>query len=79
MMMGSFFPIIVFVSKAAGLPGARANALRANYFSVIGIQFIIGTTVREGSDQSFPAEVVVSESLAMQYFPQTTHRSHSKA
>jgi hypothetical protein len=75
--MGKFLPDSLSVSRAADLPGAQTRSVSANYFSVMGIPFINGTTFREGSDQNSPPEVVVSESLARLYWPQTSPIGHT--
>jgi putative ABC transport system permease protein len=75
--MGKFLPDSLSVSRAADLPGAQTRSVSTNYFALMGIPFINGTTFREGSDQNSPPEVVVSESLAKQYWPQTSPIGHT--
>jgi predicted permease len=72
MKMGKFLPDSMSVTRAADLPAAQTRSVSANYFSVMGIPFVGGTTFREGSEESSPAEVVISQSLARQYWPQTS-------
>jgi predicted permease len=75
--MGKFLPDSISVSRAADLPAAQTRSVSANYFAVMGIPFLRGAAFREGSEGNSPAEVVVSQSLAMQYWPGTGAIGHT--
>jgi len=77
MKMGKFLPDTISASSPADLPAAQTRSVSANYFAVMGIPFLSGATFREGPEQNSPAEVVISQSLAQQYWPYTSAIGHS--
>jgi predicted permease len=77
MKMGKYLPDSLSVSRAADLPIAQTRSVSANYFAVMGIPFLSGATFREGSEDNSPAEVVVSKSLATQYWPGSSAIGHT--
>jgi|GEM_PF-1400597 len=77
MKMGKFLPDSLSVARAADLPAAQTRSVSANYFAVMGIPFRSGTTFREWSDNSSPSEIVISQSLAAQYWSQTSAIGHT--
>jgi putative ABC transport system permease protein len=77
MKMGKFLPDSLSASRAADLPAAQTRSVSANYFAVMGIPFLSGTTFREGSENNSPTEVVISKSLATQYWPATSAIGHT--
>jgi len=77
MKMGKYLPDSLSVSRAADLPIAQTRSVSANYFVVMGIPFLSGKTFREGSEDNSPPEVVVSKSLATQYWPGSSAIGHT--
>jgi putative ABC transport system permease protein len=77
MKMGKYLPDSLSVSRAADMPISQTRSVSENYFAVMGIPFLSGRTFKEGSEEISPAEVVVSKSLAAQYWPQTSAIGHT--
>jgi putative ABC transport system permease protein len=76
MKMGRFLPDSLSVSRAADLPLAQTRSVSENYFAVMGIP-LLGRVFQEGSDGNSPAEVVISKSLALRYWPQGSAIGHT--
>jgi putative ABC transport system permease protein len=77
MKVGRFLPDNLSVSRAVDLPIAQTRSVSENYFAVMGIPLLSGRTLREGSENNSPPEVVVSKSLATRYWPQTSAIGHT--
>ncbi len=77
MKMGKYLPDSLSVARAADLPAAQTRSVSPNYFATMGIPFLSGQTFHEGSENNSLAEVVVSQSLATQYWPGSSAVGHT--
>ena len=76
MKQGQFVPDTMSVSRAVEMPISQSRSVSTNYFSVMGIPFLSGHTFGEGTEENRPKEVVISQSLAKQYWPDTSAIGH---
>lgn len=77
MKIGEFQPDTVPSNQSADLPRAQTRSTSSNYFAVMGIPVLRGRTFQSGSEESSPKEVVVSRSLAAQYWSGTDPVGHT--
>lgn len=75
--MGRYLPDNLAVSRAADMPTAQTRSVSENYFAVMGIPILDGRTLREGSEENSPPEVVISKSMAAQYWPHDSPVGHT--
>jgi putative ABC transport system permease protein len=75
--MGRFLPDTLSVSRPVDMPIAQTRSVSENYFALMGIPLLSGRTLKEGSEENSPPEVLVSKSLATQYWPKTSAIGHT--
>jgi putative ABC transport system permease protein len=73
---GQFLPDSLSVSRTVDMPSAQNRSVSANYFEVMGIPFLSGHSFGKGTEQNPPKEIVISESLAHQYWPHDSAVGH---
>ena len=76
MKLGQFLPDSLSVTRAGDLPVAQNRSVSANYFAVMDIPVLRGRAFMEGTEGNAPKEVVISQSLAKMYWPNTSPIGH---
>jgi putative ABC transport system permease protein len=77
MKIGEFQPDTLPATQNSDLPRAQTRSTSPEYFVVMGIPVLQGRIFEPGSEEFTPKEVVISRSLAAQYWPASNPIGHT--